>query len=93
MKITMVNGKIAVERVGKSSKKDATVFFAPVEVSQSLGLIKYVAEGSKYKIDQKVYYGNKREEVRMAGVDVQVMDEDNIIAIAEEENEEPTQQS
>ena len=92
MKIKMVNGKIAVEKATKS-KKVSDLGFAEVEAVDSLGIIRYVPENSAYSVGQKIYYGGKREEVRMAGIDVQVMNEDNIIAIAEDSDDKQSQQA
>lgn len=86
MNIKMVNKKIGVEKLGKSSKKIDNSFLAMIEVVDNLGIIRFSFEGSQFPVGTKVYYGSKREEVRMNGKDIQIMDEENIFAIVEELN-------
>lgn len=90
MKIKMVNGKIAVGKTTKTKKLDE-LGFAKTEVIDGCGEIQLVFEGSHFIVGQKVYFGNKREALRMAGNEYQIMDEDNIFAIVEEDGETPTQ--
>ena len=91
MKIVMVNEKLAVEKVGKPRQKESEAMFAGVNIADSMGVIKYAFKGSKFEVGQRVYYGIKREEIRMSGTDVQVMGEENIVAIVEDDNEEQYQ--
>ena len=88
MKIQMLKGKIGVIKIGKSSKQDG--LFVMPDVTDSLGIIKYVGEGVNETLTPgtKVYYGKDREECRMREDDVMIMEEDNIFAILEESNEE-----
>lgn len=81
----MVNKKLGIEKLGKSTKD--TSFLKMPEVVDNLGIIRHTFEGSQFEIGTKVYYGGKREEIRINGKDIQVMDEDNIIAIVKESNE------
>jgi co-chaperonin GroES (HSP10) len=82
----MRNKKIGVEKASKQSKKDVGIWVAP-DVADSYGIIRYLGPNSAddLKIGMKVYYGTQREQVRMAGSDIEVMNEDNVIAIVQDE--------
>lgn len=83
MSIKMMPGKIAVEKLGKSTKKNEGAFFVP-ETIDSLGVIRHLAEDVKeLKVGDQVYYGDKRQQIRMSGVDLEIMHLENIIAINE----------
>lgn len=84
MQVRMLNNFVGVEQVGKTSKNDG--MFAQVETTNNLGIIKFVGEEAdkKFKVGQKVYFGNKREEIRMSDADIQIMEDENIYAIVEE---------
>lgn len=87
MKIKMVNKKIGVEKLGKSSKKSDGFLSLP-ETVDSLGIVRFSFNGSTFPVGTKVYYGSTREEIRMSGKDLQIMNEDNIIAVVGEPDEE-----
>ena len=81
MKIKMVNNKIGV--VETLEKKEYSGFsLATPESPFNFGIVKYASEGSKYPEGTKVFFGTKREQIRMGEDIVQVMEEDNIVAIA-----------
>ncbi len=82
MTLRMENNRIGVELLKKSKNKET--FLNIPEAVDNLGTVRFVFSGCKYEVGQKVYYGGKRERIRMAGVDVEVMEPDNIIAIVEE---------
>lgn len=86
-KIIMMNQKIAVQKIEKSDNKESNDVFTIPEVSDNLGIVMYTQENSEYKIGDKVYYGSNRESIRMHGIDVNVMDESNIVALVEESDE------
>lgn len=93
MKLKVSKGKILVGKVGKQTKQSQNMFVMP-EVTDSLGIIKYVGEGvdPSFQVGTKVYYGKSRQEVRISGEDIFVMDEENIIAIVEDDNEQLEEQ-
>lgn len=84
----MLNNLLAIEQIGKTSKNDG--MFAEVDVTHNLGIIRYVGESAdkSFKVGQKVYFGNEREEIRMSSIDVLVMKDSNIYAIVEDGNNE-----
>ena len=89
MKIRMLNALIGVEKKSKSSKKSEG-FLAMAESVDSLGIIKFI--GSEYngdlKVGDSIYFGNKREQIRMNSMDIEVMEASNIVAVLEESNGE-----
>lgn len=86
----MLRNLLGVEKLGKPSKKNAGDLFAPVEAIHNIGIIRYIGEElqGKFSEGQKVYVGNQREELRMDGTDIMVMEEKNVIAIVEDSDEE-----
>jgi len=88
MSIKMVNNKIGILKIGKSNKKEDPSIFATVEVADNLGIVKFVSDNSTYSVGTKVYYGSKREQIKMNNLDIQVMDEDNIYAVVKDSHEE-----
>jgi co-chaperonin GroES (HSP10) len=89
MKIQMLRNLVGVEKLGKSSKRQSGTLFAETEVTHNLGIIRYIGEQvENLRIGQKVYIGNQREEIRMEGSDIMVMEVSNVIAIVEDSNGE-----
>ena len=90
MKVRMLRNLIGVEKVGKTTKRNSGDIFAPVEVTHNIGIIRYIGEEltDKFSVGQKVYCGNQREELRMNGADIMVMQEANVFAIVEDSDEE-----
>ncbi len=90
MKIKMLKDFIGVEQKLKSSKKKVDGLFHIPESVDSLGTIQFVGESydGQLKPGMHVYYGDKRTQIRMGGMDIQVMDPSNIIAIAEDQEDE-----
>lgn len=89
MPVLMRGKKIAVEKLGKASSKVDSVFHMPDDAS-AVGYIRYLGtdlKESDLKIGMKVYYGKNRHELKMDGIDVLIMEEDNIYAIVEEDSE------
>jgi co-chaperonin GroES (HSP10) len=76
--------RLGVEKLGKSTNQNS--LFALPEDTSSCGTIVFLGEGlaeSDLKVGMKVYFGDKRQQVRIEGRDVQVMDEENVLAIAD----------
>lgn len=87
MKIKMQNKKLGVQQYKQkdaSGSQGGEILFKLPEVSDNLGIVMHTFEGSNFKIGDKVYYGGHREQIRMSGVDIMIMDEDNIFATVEE---------
>ena len=64
--------------------------FAELETSNNVGIIKFVGEtaNKEFKVGQKIYFGNKKEEIRMRNMEIQIMEDANIYAIVEDVNNE-----
>lgn len=84
MSILMRGNRVGVQKLGKAENRNTGIIMP--EVADSLGVIKYVGKDadSDLKVGTKVYYGNKRQQVRMAGADIEVMESDNIFAVVED---------
>lgn len=81
-----VRGKrVIVEKLGKSKNASHDSLFSMPEDVSAVGYILHVGPDVKdLKQGQKVYYGKNRHELKMNGLDVLVMDEENVYAIEED---------
>lgn len=93
MSVKMLNSYIGVEK-SKKSKQGEGLLHIP-EVADSVGVIKFLGEDYKgeLQIGDKVYFGDKRNEVRMGKMDIQVMLPDNIFAVVKESQNGEEKQS
>lgn len=93
MQVKMRGNKIGVQKLGKASKPNS--YIAMPEVVDSLGVIRYLGDNAPEDLElgMKVYYGTKRQQIRMGDADIEVMEEDNIYAVVEERSIESTQES
>lgn len=83
MQVLMRGKKVGVERLAKSTSAS---FLAMPEDSSAVGTIRYVGKdlsNSDLKVGMKVYYGKNRHEIKMNGLDIFVMEEDNVYAVVE----------
>lgn len=86
MPVQMRGKRVGVEKLGKSSGPSNGLFAMPEDIG-SCGTIVYLGDELKesgLKLGSKVYFGDKRQQVRIEGKDIQVMDEDNVLAVASE---------
>lgn len=89
--IQMRNNLVAIKKLGKQSGNKGGnldgLLHMP-EVADSQGIIKGTGPeaASDLKPGLKVYYGEKRTQIRMNGEDVLVMEDNNIYAIVDEES-------
>lgn len=89
MPVLMRGKRVGVEKLGKASSSKA--FLAMPEDASAVGHIRYLGKdlvNSDLKVGMKIYYGKNRHELKMNGVDILVMEEDNVYAVVEEEREE-----
>lgn len=85
MPVQMRGKRIGVEKLGKSSNQNT--LFAMPEDTHSCGIVVFVGDAlsdSDIKVGKKVYFGDRRQMIRIEGKEVHVMDEDNVLAIAQE---------
>lgn len=82
----MRNKKVAVEKLKKSSKKDGVPWVDP-EVEEFTGVIRHVGESvaPDLKVGQKVYFGSDYQKYKIQGEDLCVMEDQQILAIVNEE--------
>lgn len=88
MKINMRPGKIAVHQEG-SSKKNQGAFIVLPDTLDCMGVIKFIADdvaaATELKVGTKVIFGDSRQQIRMDGKDIQIMELGNIVATIQEE--------
>jgi co-chaperonin GroES (HSP10) len=92
-KIHMRKNLVAVSKLGKPSKKSSLdELVVTPETAEAQGVVRYKGpEVEDLLVGQKVFFGNKRHELRLNGEDVLVMEESNIYAIVEESGSENPQ--
>ena len=85
-KVIMQRNLVGVVDLGKTAKRkqDASIF-VELEAVQNCGIIRYLGPevSPNLRIGQRVYVGNVRELIQMAGEEVMVMKEENVIAVVE----------
>lgn len=88
MKIQMRGSMVGVRKLGGKKKNDNSFFVIP-DSDEATGIIKYVGPdvAKDLEVGMKVYYGNKKQLVRIAGDEIEVMENDNIYAIAKDSDE------
>lgn len=80
--LQMRGKKVAVEKLGKSSGSKDSLFALPEDTTSCGTIIAAGPEVTDLQVGQKVYFGDKRQQVRIEGKDLQIMEEDNVLAIA-----------
>jgi co-chaperonin GroES (HSP10) len=84
---TLMRGKrVGVEKVTKAQNGNGSFLAMPDDASAT-GFVRFVGkdlENSDLKVGMKVYFGKNRHELKMDGVDILVMDEENVYAIVSE---------
>ena len=79
----MVNGKIALEEEKKAAKKEGGLFVIPDQADVA-AVVRFKADDCKLVgVGAKVYYGPDFKVLKVNGMELLVMDENNLIAIAE----------
>ncbi len=83
MNIKMRNAYIGVQKSEKTKQKNQDALFHIPENSDNFGVIRYI--GEKYdgalKVGDPVIYGTKRERFKIEGLDIEVMLDDNVVAV------------
>ena len=87
-KLKIVNGAIFVEKYDKVRKSKDVSPFSSLPTNEALGLVRFVDSDldSKYPIGSKVYFKNKYERLYIGGIEYFVMQDDNIVAVLNEED-------
>lgn len=96
--IELLWNKVAIEKSTKAKSKasnERALFVENPEISDNYGVVKFIGRDVQeppFQVGDRVYYGNKLENLRMAGEDVLVMEVTNVLAIAKEEAGEEASQ-
>ena len=91
MQVLMRGKRIGVEKLGRVSNNRTSSLLSMPEDASAVGFIRFIGKdlvNSDLRIGMKVYYGKNRHELKMNGMDILVMDEDNVYAVVEDDNEE-----
>lgn len=86
MQVLMRGKRVGVEQAGKSASRDSLI--AMPEDSSAVGTIRFVGgsvEDKRLKVGTKVYFGKGHHQLRMNGMNILVMDEENVYAIVQEQ--------
>lgn len=89
MQIVMRGKRVGVEKLGKASQ--SKTFLAMPDDASAIGFIRFVGSelaSSDLKVGMKVAFGKNRHEIKLNGMDVFVMDEENVYAVVEDQNAE-----
>lgn len=90
MQIKMRGNLVAVKKLGKPGQKsELEGFIRMPEVADNQGVIRFIGPDVEgLREGQRVFYGNKRTEIRMNGEDVFIMEVDNVYATVEDVEDE-----
>jgi hypothetical protein len=83
----MLRNLLGVRPLNKPAGREEGELFVKPESAFNVGVIEFIGEDlrdGKYTQGQKVYIGNQREQIRIDGMDIMVMKEDNVYATVEE---------
>ncbi len=81
---------VGVEKANKSQNAKQGLFVEEPEIADDYGVIRYIGkdiENPPFARGDKVYFGKNRQELRMSGKDILVMEASNVLAIVSEEPE------
>lgn len=85
MQIQLRGKRVGVEKLKKQDSKNE-LFLKMPDHEEYLGVVKYVGPDaqSDIKVGQKVYFGNTFQTLRMAGAEICVMEDTNVLASRDE---------
>jgi co-chaperonin GroES (HSP10) len=90
MSVRMLGKLIGVERLNKADSQASSSPWVMPEVSDNLGVVKFIGSGVDEKqfpssmVGKKVYFGSTATHIKMQGMEILVMGLDNVFAISEE---------
>lgn len=86
----MRGNKIGIQKLGKANNGNKSLLIVMPESGDTVGVIKFLGVDAPedLSVGMTVYYGTTRQQVKMSGMDIEIMEDDNIYAIAKDSNEE-----
>lgn len=86
MQIKLRGKQVGVEKIKKGNKKADTFLHIP-DSEEFSGIVRYVgpAAASDITVGQKVYFASQFQTMRLAGSEICVMEDQNILAVQNEE--------
>lgn len=84
--VQLRGNRVAVEKIKKAKKGDGGGFLVMPDGEEFMGVIRHVGESCSkdLKVDQKVYFSTNYQQVRIAGVDLCILEDAQIYAIVTE---------
>lgn len=81
MQIQMRNNRIAVETLKREQRQSAAI--VTPEDATTIGIIRHTGPetADDLKVGQKVFFGDHRHKARIAGKELEIMEESNIFAV------------
>lgn len=87
MKIKFKGKRVGIEKIKKQEKKNSSFLVIP-ESEEYIGVVRYVGEDvnpDQYKNGMRVYFTTQHQQMRIGGLDICVMDYEEIVAVISEE--------
>lgn len=87
MKIQLRGKRVGVEKYKKATNQASGGLIMPKgDGEEYFGIVKYVGgQVPDIKVGDEVYFGTQHQMVRMAGAEIAVMDEANVLALCEKQ--------
>ncbi len=88
MKVRMLNKMVAVESINRIRRKKDNPLLVMPDSNDSTGIIRHLYDGyiGDLAVGKVVCFGDKRQNVKIDGTDLDIMGVDNIFVILDEEN-------
>lgn len=90
-KIQFLGKQVGIEKASKPQAQKTGLFVEEPEIADDFGTVRFIGQeihNPPFAVGDKVYFGKHRQELRMAGKDILVMEESNVLAKVIEEAEE-----
>lgn len=85
MPVQLRGKKVTVQKLGKSGSGANSLLAMPEDTTHCGTIINLGPEcRPDLKVGMKVYFADNRQQIRMEGKDLQLMDDDNIVGIAQD---------
>jgi co-chaperonin GroES (HSP10) len=87
MKISLRGNRVGIEKLKKVNKNQNTGFLFVPEAEEYQGLVRFVGEtaAKDLQVGQKVYFSTNFQQVKMVGMDICILEDSQVFAIATEE--------
>jgi co-chaperonin GroES (HSP10) len=85
MQIKLRGNKVAIEKL-KKAKRNEDAFIVMPDSEEFTGVVRYVGDSASadLRVGQKVYFSKNYQQLRMAGMELCVLEDVHVYAIVEE---------